>query len=183
MIHSKHTGAQTQGSHTTTPAISILSNSCNNPIFVVALRLRHQSSKSETAVFKLENMYLGQCKWMQGSLSLFMDMYESVFCSAQCQIWRSTNNKKKKSKIPWSYHLCSTSHQHSLHWQLHCIPTSSTSSHSTSAATHLQHRWGKTTSHTHATLTHTHTYKAYHVCGMELFRECMHGEVQFIQSW
>lgn len=45
MTYSKPTGTQTHRSHPTTPPITILSNRCNNPIFVVALQLRHQSSE------------------------------------------------------------------------------------------------------------------------------------------
>lgn len=78
-----------------------------------------------------------------------MDICDSAFrFASRQQTWgptrrylnRGINNSDIKRQSSGLYRLCSTTHQHSLHWQLHCIPTSSSiSSRSTSAAKHLQH--------------------------------------------
>lgn len=80
-------------------------------------------------------------------LYLFAWTYTTML-SVSCLSTEMEINKKickNRKAIHFLYHLCSTTHQHSLHWQLHCIPTSSSiSSHSTAAPKHLQHPWANT---------------------------------------
>lgn len=138
--------------------------------------------KNQKAKKKKSSLSRKTCIWVNANecREIYLCAWTYVtMLSVTCSSTGMETDKKKKweqrDAIHFLYHLCSTTHQHSLHWQLHCIPTSSSiSSHSTQ----LHQSTYSIPEQIHMPLS-----QPYHVCGVKLFRECMHGEVRLIQSW